>query len=317
MAEPHLYQSFGLPFSSEIELHGTAVPPPGTVPLLRIRRGSTPSSLPDAEDAGSFHGIAYEARPGAILITVAGVASYFVRRGSDITVSAVRGVSPDRVRVYLMGSAFGALLQQRGLVSLHASVIRVGDVAVGFTGRSGAGKSTLAARFGQMGYPVLCDDLCPVAVSAQGEPLAWAGFRRIKVWVDALHALGLSPEGVPRVINKCDKYELPAGGDTLGPVPLRRLYVLEARSAAASNGSLDLGPLDEQQSLESLLNNTYRFDFLKGMGLRERHFRSCALALSGMRVFRLTRDWDLSGLHETARRIESEFHTLDTETPTS
>jgi len=62
------------------------------------------------------------------------------------------------MRVFLYGAAFSALLQQRRLMPIHASVVVIGDCAVAFCGGTGRGKSTLAAAFAARGYAVLSDD---------------------------------------------------------------------------------------------------------------------------------------------------------------
>ncbi len=301
-----LYQSFGLVFSSELELYGVAEADPQSVPLLRVRLGDVPDRLSEAADQGELHGIRYEAKPGEILLSVAGVGKYLIRRGSDIVVEQEPSVSLDRTRVYLMGSAFGALLQQRGMMPLHASAIRVGEGCVAFTGASGAGKSTLAAFCGKLGYDVICDDMCPLAIAPGQGPVVWPGFPRVKIWIDALASLGVSPDGIPRVVNKCDKFELPTRYQPERPLPLRRLYVLE-RSSDPSNDQVDIEQLDDSRSLESLLNNTYRYEFLKGLGLRERHFHTCVEALSDLAVLRLSRPWDLSQLDRTAELLDDEL----------
>src|SRR5258708_39789946 len=82
----------------------------------------------------------------------------------------------------------GAIFHQRGLLPLHANAIEVGGQAVAFVGPSGAGKSTLAAYFRDRGYRVLCDDVWVVSFGSDGEPLAWPGVPRVKLWGDALAA---------------------------------------------------------------------------------------------------------------------------------
>lgn len=306
MSNAYVYRSFGLAFSSEIELPGLAHAEPDVVPLLRIRHGETPTELADAEDSGEFLGVGYQTQPGAILITVEGVARFYVRRGTDITVQSEPDTDADNLRVYLMGSAFGAVLQQRGLIPLHASAIRVGDSAVAFVGTSGAGKSTLAAFLGERGYDVVCDDLCPVSMHPERGAVVQPGFPRIKIWIDAMEALGVSTEGVPRVINKFDKFELPAAIQADCPIPLRRVYVLE-RSAEDGPSGVSIEKLDEARSLEVLLNNTYRYEFLKGLGLRERHFRTCVAALRDVDVCRLSRQWDLAQLDVVLEHLAADW----------
>ena len=56
-------------------------------------------------------------------------------------------------RRWLRVQLFLLLLRQRGLLTLHASVIRSkGKDYIGFVGDSGYGKSTLAEYFSQQGY---------------------------------------------------------------------------------------------------------------------------------------------------------------------
>jgi len=63
------------------------------------------------------------------------------------------------VRLYLLGSAWGALCYQRDLLVLHASAVRVDGRAVAFCGRPGMGKSTLAAWLAESGHALVSDDL--------------------------------------------------------------------------------------------------------------------------------------------------------------
>jgi hypothetical protein len=63
------------------------------------------------------------------------------------------------VCAYLFGPVFAFLLLLRGRTALHASVVMIDDLAVAFLGPAGAGKSTTAAKFAQLGFAVLSEDV--------------------------------------------------------------------------------------------------------------------------------------------------------------
>ena len=74
----------------------------------------------------------------------------------------------------------GALTLQ-GEEPLHATVVRVGDHAIGFLGDSGAGKSTLAAFLLAEGAELVTDDMLRIAYST-GEAMAYRGPPRLKLF---------------------------------------------------------------------------------------------------------------------------------------
>src|SRR5690606_97236 len=108
----------------------------------------------------------------SLLLQVDGVARYLVSGGRRITIDRDPAVEDDDVRLFLLGSVFGAMLHQRGDLVLHGSAIEWEGAAVVFMGFSGVGKSTTASAFRQRGHAVLTDDLCVVRPGADGRMLA-------------------------------------------------------------------------------------------------------------------------------------------------
>ena len=53
------------------------------------------------------------------------IGAYRVENGRKITVAPVSGANPQAVRLYLLGSAMGALYYQRGFLAIHASVLQI------------------------------------------------------------------------------------------------------------------------------------------------------------------------------------------------
>src|SRR5262245_32146271 len=56
----------------------------------------------------------YAARPGHLWLHVLNVAKFDVRGGNEITIERLGNVTDDELRLFLLGSAFAALLKQRG-----------------------------------------------------------------------------------------------------------------------------------------------------------------------------------------------------------
>ena len=132
------YQAFALIIESEIEC-------PELLPVARssasdvlVRVGTSPSHLEHSIMLGDW----IEGCSGQILLKIADVADFWVCNGREITVNAVKDIPAEDVRIYLLGSAMGAVLHQRKLLPFHGSTVVVNEKTISFSGPSGIGKST-------------------------------------------------------------------------------------------------------------------------------------------------------------------------------
>jgi hypothetical protein len=278
-----LYTAYGLVFDSELSLPELLQPPATQdVPVdVRIRQGAVrEDGLPAGE--GTQVGPMLWLGPTAMWLHVPGVARFEVRDGRAIRFEPLPGSDEDSVRVFLLGSALGALLFQRGFLVLHGNAIQVGDQVMVCVGPSGAGKSTLAAGFAQRGYPVLADDV--VAVDAQCR--AVPGFPRIKLWQDTADQLAVPTDGLSRIRPMLQKFNLPLtqGFATL-PVPIRWIYILKGDN----HDDIRLRPIRGLERLAPLHRNTYRVRFLDAMALRPDHLQLCARLANQITLTEVTR----------------------------
>lgn len=209
-------------------------------------------------------------------VDVPEVGRFLAERGRRITVQPYDGAEPGAVRLFLLGTALGCLLVQRGLLVLHGNAFRVGSACAVVLGHSGAGKSTLAAEMHRRGLDVLSDDVVPVDASGHALP----GFPRIKLWQDALDRLGVRSDGLTRVRAEHDKFHLPLDRPDLAPLPVRWLYVLDRH-----DGPLRLVPQRGAEVFTALHEHSYRNEVLVGPARRTHLARSAALAATA----RLTR----------------------------
>src|SRR6202008_4886252 len=101
-----------------------------------------------------------------------------IRGGKEILVDQAPASSPRDVAAYLLGTAFGVLCHQRGIIPLHASAVNVADGRVASAGESGAGKWTLVAALAVRGHQVIADDLFFLRLADTGDVKAWPGVNR-------------------------------------------------------------------------------------------------------------------------------------------
>ena len=159
----HDYTVFGLKVRSELALPELAPDRTETPADVVIARGKIPG-LKSAEAGLHVAG-------DALVLVVPEVARYAIRGGSSIVVEPETADVPEtNVRLFLLGSAFGALLHQRGLLPLHANAVEIDGSAVAFMGASGSGKSTLAMWLCDQGFRILADDVCVVRFDAKWTP---------------------------------------------------------------------------------------------------------------------------------------------------
>jgi hypothetical protein len=197
-----------------------------------------------------------EVQPGCSQLDVPGVAHYQVEEGQRILVEPRASASLEKVRLFLFGSAMGALLYQRGLLPLHGSAVMTQWGGMIFVGPQGSGKSTLAAEFHRRGYQLLSDDVCAVESTPQGLRILPA-LNQLRLCADAYEQLGASPEAYFDV----DKFAVPMGEKYCSqPTPLAAIHVLSDSSAEHPRFEVVRG-LDR---VRCLFENLYRPHFLQG-----------------------------------------------------
>ena len=273
------FNAYNLSIESELTL-------PELLPCLStnsadvdIRIGSVrDDGIRDGEQLGPF----LWATTSALWLKVPHIARFLITDGNAITIDPEQGIDEDSIRVFLLGSALGALLFQRGYLVLHGNAIRIGDQCMVCVGHSGAGKSTLAAGFMQRGYEILADDVVPVDKDCQALP----GFPRIKLWQDVADKLSIDTTGLRRIRPNTEKYNYPLGElFSQTALPIRWIYILSSDHVEA----IEFHHIQGMQRFLPLRNNTYRLSFLNGLGLKADHLKLCGQLAGQIRLTRLVR----------------------------
>lgn len=298
-ATSHRYIAFGVRLASELPCPEIIRGGDDQTPDAVVRFGEVPERLADPAAAG----LRYQVGPGEMLLTVDGIARYWVRGGREIVIDPDDDADLDSIRVFLLGSAMGALLQQRGLLVLHASAIETPLGAVAFMGRSGAGKSALAAAMCARGYRVLTDDLCAVEID-DGGPRILPGFPRVRLWADTLKKLSEPSDNLRRVRPSIEKYSWPlAEAFCTESQPLKCLYALET----TNEGCLSLETVRQIDAMAVVRDNVYRGQFVNGHGLDGAYFRHCATIARGVELKTARRPQKGLPPLALAARLEEDF----------
>lgn len=290
---PHHYTAYGLSIASEIECPELI----GVAPSARADVTISLAEVPERIDAPHHVTRRVQIGAGVFQFEPRRRARYRVVGGHSILVHPLPGASPEEIRLFLLGTAFGILLHQRGLLPLHASAIKRGRGAIAFCGPSGAGKSTLAAALHRHGYDLLCDDIGVVVPDPVGPPLFYPGFPRVKLWRDALKHFDLDPHGLARDWVRAEKYHLHLTDSFhRRPLPLQQIHFLE-RSRSGEPASVV--PLEGVRGIPLLVANTYRAGQVRRMGDFHAHFQRCAQIAESVSLYRYARPWALDRLGES------------------
>jgi hypothetical protein len=250
-------------------LHGLTIDSALELPPLRAGVGRAdvvidyaPVAELPADDAAQFRN--WAALPGRMVLTAFDTGRFEVLGGNRIAIDRFDGAVQEDLMSFTLGSAMSALLQQRGLLPLHASSVVTPKGALLVTGRSGAGKSTLVAQLVSMGFALLADDVTAIDVDADGKPVAMPGLASMRLWQDALQRLGAEAQTEARVREGLEKFYLPA---SVANQNAQRVFAI-VRLASKSEGALEIIDLEGAEKLRWLNHHVHRKHFLPGMGLQ-------------------------------------------------
>lgn len=287
------YSVFGLVVRSDLPLPELFPHEAQAAADVTIRAGEIPEAVHAPEGLS--------ADDDALLLVIPGVARYRIAEGRSITVQAEADVPERNVRLFLLGSAFGALLHQRGLLPLHANAIDIDGNAVAFMGRSGAGKSTLAAWFHDSGFRVISDDVCVVGFDEKQRPYAAPGLPRLRLWAEALALMGRGTAGFARsyIGEEDEKYDVPIDAELAARshVPLAAIYLLD------QGPDFSIVRLRGIEAAEAVFANTYRGEYVAETSGQKQHWESAVRLVRGTPVFRAIRQWDTTALEKQCSRL--------------
>jgi hypothetical protein len=159
---------------------------------------------------------------------------------------------------YLVGPVMGFVLRRRGLTALHASAVRVGEIAAVISGPATAGKSTTAAALALRGLPTLCEDIAALH-EHRGQFYVQPGYPRVCLWPDSVEKLLGSEDALPLLTPTWEKRFLALDGERAKfearMRPLGAVYLLGLRSHEETAPRLiEVTP---REALLDLVQNTY------------------------------------------------------------
>ncbi|MCB2082863.1 MAG: hypothetical protein KDD90_02260 [Sphingomonadaceae bacterium] len=229
---------------------------------------------------------------------VSGIGRWRIYDGRQICIERSAGAADADIRLYTLGSAWGALGYQRGWAMWHASAAEIDGHAALFCGESGQGKSTMAAAMAQAGHTLVADDLSRVDPA---DGMIWRSSLRIKLWRDAIRPLALDEAALEADSSDPDRYRYIVGGGGISgaPLPIGAIFILEWGDA------LVVERLRGSEAVSAASQAVvYRKEFLEQLGLLTDHVLQAANIAAAVPVFRLTRPRDTRRLAECVKLVE-------------
>jgi hypothetical protein len=295
----NIYRVHGLVIASELEFPELA---PVTSELARppdliVRLAKLPADLETiATDVPGLF-----LTRDSLLLVVPGAGRFAVRDGAEVTIEMVDNPDMALLRLYFFGSVMGLVCHQRGILPLHASAVAFDGQAIAFCGDPGMGKSTLAAFCVKAGARLVADDVLVVSIEGGSYVMANPGMPKVKLWRDALEALGRTTEGLSPDWARSEKFHVPAGHLVVTePVRLSRIYILDADENA---GAGVITAVSGAEAVPELIQNTYRREYLDFAHRRAAHFADCIRLSTLTPVVRLRRKRDPARLMMTASML--------------
>lgn len=276
----YIYRVYGLTILSELRLPELPTKKK-TEPDVLIRYGKVPDQLPNPIGAG----VLYQASKNDFLFKFNGIAKYRVQQGKYITIQKIDNAAPEEVRLFLLGSAIGALLHQRGLLALHGSCVARDNRGFIFSGNSSVGKSTIAAAFLKNGYSFVADDIAVIDFRPNNKYYIFPGIPHIKLWKDVIQHLD-EKNITEKVRPTLEKYIKPITNPTsFRSVLLEKIIVLSVTNTSIFAVEEVVGA----EKFNLLRNNTYRIQYVDKLQQIETHFKNLSKLASGVRVYKVER----------------------------
>jgi hypothetical protein len=290
------YKTYGLTITSDICLPELLQWEGQGEADINIIYGTAPLDI----DEVVWEGECFKISKNELILNIEGIAKYYVTGGKTIIAEPEEGADNNSVKLYLLGTALGTILLQRGAIPIHGSSVVIDGRCVVVTGVSGAGKSTLSSAFRKMGHSFLADDISVITINKDGIPLVQSGYPQQKLWSDSLVTMGEDTSNLSKVYIDEDKYALPIQeGFLTSPVPISAIFEL----IYEQQNLVEIKQIFGTDKLNILLRNIYRVELLEAIGIKEEYFRQCLNVARQTAFFKLIRPEGVFSLEEQVKLV--------------
>lgn len=267
---------------------------------VRIMRGTVANDLADAQDTGPNWQRAGE----RFLLRVPGIIRFEMTGGHSMVWQLEGQTDPADAAIFVCGSGFGLLMQQRGHCVLHASAVEIDGRAILLSGPSGAGKSTLAAGLVKLGHRLIADDQVNLTVGGLDLMVCPDG-RAMRLWQQAIDRLDLGHGKGQAIRTNIAKYHVEPREQVTQPVPFGGLYILQETRAthAREHGRIDIHRLNLPDAAMAVSQNAFRPAMVRRFAQQELYLRAAAMIEKAGGVYRLIRPLDFSAMDDVVARL--------------
>lgn len=299
--EANTYRAYGINIESVVqlpELIKTESSPDVRMSFGKIIGSTMLQELTARGEIFERPGFRIVVTPAAVAVRWDRVGTFLIRGGSEVVIEPDPSVPDEDLQPFLTGPVLSVLLHQRGFLVLHASSVVIGDMAVAFLGNKGDGKSTLAAHLQVRGHRLIADDIVPVNLESD-EPVVVAGFPRIKLYNDAIAAVGEDPSDFPVIHRFVEKRSF-RYSDSVSeePISLQGIYVL------SDGEEVNLEELGHAEAFIEVTRHSFVNRYLKAFDDQSKHFQQCHRLIKQVPIRKLSRPRDFSAMNHVCKLVE-------------
>lgn len=292
----YYYRAFGLKIESALKLDELIEDRNLESIDVVILIGKVPHIADELYEEGNWFKVDSE----GLSFEIEKVAAYYIHGGHEIIIEPYLNKEDPAVRLYLLGTGFGTLLFQRGRLPIHGSGLVMNKQGIIITGESGAGKSTLTSELMRCGCEMLTDDVAAVEIDQENQPRLHPSYPKQKLWADSAGQMDIDLFGLKKIDGIKEKYYIPIKKFHFQSEALKAVFELRI----TTEPHVYIEEVKGKETLEVLLNHTYRAMLVEPLGLMRKHFIQCAEISNHIKIYRLYRPKDQFTTQQQIKEME-------------
>jgi len=226
---------------------------------------------------------------------------YDIRNGNEIIIQLYPDTEEETAKIFLLGSAMGAIQIQHGRIPLHGGAIETSNGAMIITGGQGSGKSTMTSAFVHNGYKYITDDVSSISIE-NGQSYIIPAYPQRKLVRDSCVPLGFNPADLILVDSDRDKLAV-RDRENWQSEPVKLSAIIELHPLP-KEGSVFVEPVNGHPRFDYVINSLYRsWMHLSGGKLDPNDIKKLLMIASQTNMYRVHVPRDINKIASIAQCV--------------